>query len=163
MKEYFAYNKNFDWEGVRRDNKEEAQLDLEAHIELLPSENHNNSGISEVESKSKNSTSESNHKPGSTHARCNRNGCTFHRGIDSFTAGKDRVRVRVTAIPDGVRVNHVEIKNTSGGRDYRFTGQEVSRLGGANKLVEKGDYRIIPSYTYVDTGGPRRLTLFVHW
>lgn len=162
MKRYIAYCKNHDWEGMRRETKEETQLDLQGHIELFPSENHDDSGILE-EITNKSANLENDHKPGSTHANCDRNGCRFHRGIDSFTTGKDRVRVRVNAKPDGVRVNHVEIKNTSGGRDYTFTGQEVTRLGGSSKLVEKGSYRIIPSYSYVDTGGSRRLTLFVHW
>ncbi len=163
MKKYISFCKNHDCEGMRRETQAEAQLDLDAHIKLFPSESHNDSGVKEEDDNNKSLNLENEHRHGSTHANCDRNGCMFHRGVDSFTAGRDGVRVSVEAIPDGVRVNHVEIKNTSGGRNYTFTGQEVTRLGGSSKLVEKGNYRIIPSYTYVDTGGPRRLTLFVHW
>ncbi len=109
------------------------------------------------------SLNEKDHKPGSTFVKCNRRDCNWHRGIDSFTAGKNRVRVRVDARPDGVVVNHVNLENTSGGRSYQFTGEEVSKLGGSSKLVEKGDYRITHSYSYVGTSGPKQLTIFVRW
>lgn len=163
MGKFIAYCKDHDWEGMSRDGKNESQLDLEAHIELFPSESHDKSGILEEAIVAEKALLEDDHKPGSTHAKCNRNGCTWHRGENSFTAGRDKVRVYVDARPDGVRVRHVDLKNKGGGRDYRFTGSEVTKLGGSSKLVEKGSYRIVPTYSYTDTGGPRKLTVFVRW
>lgn len=163
MKKYVAYCKSHNWEGMRRDDELEAELDLKGHIELYPSEDHNNSGISAEEVVDKNLQFDETHKPGSTHANCDRNGCRFHRGVDTFTAGKDGVRVKVKVYADNVRVVHVTLKSISGGRDYRLPGKEVTDMSGANTLVDKGKYKIETEYQYVDTGGARRLTLFVHW
>lgn len=163
MEKYIAYCKTHNWEGMRRDSEEEAILDLNGHIELFPSENHNNSGINREEESKKILITESGHTRGSTYAKCNRNGCNFYLGKDSFEVGEDNIRIRAKAIPNGVRVNSLKFTNTSGGRSYQFTGLEVTNINGATKLFNKGNYLIQLNYIYTDTGGPREVDLYVWW
>lgn len=106
---------------------------------------------------------ESVHKPGSTHANCDKKGCEFHRGIDTFTMGKEKGYVKVKVYQDGCRVTSVKIKSVSGGRDYSFSGDEIVGIE-KSKFIEKGTYRIIPEYKFIDTGSNYvSLTVFVRW
>lgn len=157
MVKYIAYCPNHDWEGMRRNSKKEAEKDLKTHIDLYPDENHSHAKIM-IEDNKKDKTS-------SALIKCDRTGCVFdRRGNDTIIIEKDSSIVKMRAIPDGVRLLNVKLKSKSTtNSDYIFDGNKVSSLNGLSKYIKKGEYKIIPSYRFVDTGGPHNLTIFIHW
>ncbi|WP_156032549.1 hypothetical protein [Parvularcula oceani] len=160
---YIAVCDSHDWEGMRREDHLDAELDLEAHVATYPDEEHDGLRISSLETSTK--VDSKNEENGSTHVRCNRQNCRWHRDINSFVLGENGGWVRVKAIWENVFDVSITC-NSASGNSYIFSDQGKLIGAGQTMTLPPGEYTITPRLRWVS--GPslpqyNTFTAFVSW